>query len=165
MNENFPGQNQVHAELLGKLETAINPPLFLIHLKLVLLHFASSAVSLAVCPQFGFGYGHEGHGLMEYFMFAGPIGCQILCGSFYFLGTLMISNLVLSSFEWRKMQKNLPSMLAYLISLSLGFFWMISAELTFDLVLWWILGGAVIFAISYLIPHLPTFVRLKILNP
>ncbi|MCE3011218.1 MAG: hypothetical protein LW875_11470 [Proteobacteria bacterium] len=164
MNEKFPGQNQVHAELLGKLEAAINPPLFLIHLKLMALHVISSAASLAVCPQFGFGYAHQGHGLMEYFMVAGPMGCQILCGSFYFLGTLLISNFVLSSFEWRKMQKHLPSMLTFLISLSLGFFWMISATLTFELVLWWTVGGVVIFAISYSIPHLPSLLRLKILS-
>lgn len=53
--------------------------------KMFVLHLASSLLTLSVCQQFGIRF-LGNFDLMHYFMFGGPLLCQVFCGAFY-LGT------------------------------------------------------------------------------
>ncbi len=56
------------------------------------------ALSLIVCPQFGFGL-PSGHGISHLFWVIGPWACALFCGLFLFLCGILSLSLVLNRFE------------------------------------------------------------------
>lgn len=60
--------------------------------------FAGFALSLIVCPQFGFGL-PEGHGISHVFWMINPMICALFCGLFLFLCANISLVFVLNKYE------------------------------------------------------------------
>lgn len=112
------------SSLLSEIQRDLNPPALLVFTKLFGIHAATSVMTLAVCPQFGFRTFGEGMGLMHYFMGFGEHGCLIACGIFFTGMSLLIAGLVLRGEELRTIRQNRAVGMAALTLLSLGFFTM-----------------------------------------
>lgn len=137
------GHAQLETTALETLKRELFPRLSTVAVKLVLIHLASSALTLMACPQFGLRLFFSGHGLMHYFMKAGSVACFGFCGAFYLGTTFWIAKIFLGEFEWVIVRKNAVLGLGALSLLSLGTFSMLSQELNFEVSFVWLLGAIV----------------------
>ncbi len=133
--------SQVLSEKLkAHVHADLNPSSVRVFSKLLGIHAVTSLATLAICPQFGVGFG-QSMGLMTYFMELGPYGCLVACGSFFTGMSLLVASLVLRGEEIRKIRQNRLLELGALTLLSLGFFFMLDAQFVFGLTLAWFLGA------------------------
>lgn len=130
----------VSQKVIAQVHADLNPSSVRVFSKLLGIHAATSLATLAVCPQFGVGFG-QSMGLMTYFMELGPYGCLVACGSFFTGVSLLIASLVLRGEEIRRIRQNRLLELGALTLLSLGFFFMLDAQFVFGLTLAWFLGA------------------------
>ncbi|MBL7664267.1 MAG: hypothetical protein JNM93_03985 [Bacteriovoracaceae bacterium] len=152
---------KVLSEKIYKMvDSDLNPSAWKVFTKLTFIHFISAALTLSVCPQFGFRLFGSGTGLMGHFMHFGHFGCMIACGAFFLGSSLLIANFSLKIEEIKIIRKYRWVQIAALISMSLGFFIMLDTEIVFGFAAAWILGS-VIGALSVL--ELGWYVRRKVI--
>lgn len=138
------GHAQLEPSALNNLNKEIFPRLPQVAVKLGLIHILSSVLTLMACPQFGLRLFFSGHGLMNYFMHAGSVGCFAFCGAFYLGTSFWIAKIFLGEFEWALLRRNSFLTLGTLAFLSLGAFTMLNShEVNFEIALIWVLGGLV----------------------
>lgn len=131
----------VRTHFFDSLNKLTTPSLTQVFRNIISIHLLSSVFSLTICPQFGVRLFFQGHGLMSYFMKAGDLWCWVYCGSFYLGTTLILANLLLNSFQWKVLLNHPALMLTGLVLLSVGSFWMISPDLSWKVILPWIIGA------------------------
>lgn len=119
----------------------LNPNPYYVFSKLLAIHSLTALFTLSVCPQFGFRVWGDGMGLMRIFMHFGTYGCLVLCGGFFTSMSLIAAGMLLKGEELRTIRNNRWLTLGALVSLSLGFFFMLDAEILFGLTAAWFLGA------------------------
>lgn len=144
MNKDFRDSEKIYQNLSQKISQTLRPDAKSVFLRLSLIHLLSSLLTLSVCPQFGFRFFGEGHGLMSYFMKAGDLGCFALCGAFYLGTTVLISGLSFNKYQWRVFTQHSGLMLTALTALSLGAFMMLDTTFVLDLTIMWVLGALLV---------------------
>jgi hypothetical protein len=133
--------NTAHTALFKRVHADLNPSVFKVFSKLVSIHIAVAAITLSICPQFGFRIFGDGMGLMHYFMRLGSFGCPVACGSFFMGLSVLFACFILKGEEVRKIKKTWILQFGILALLSLGFFIMIDSDLILGFALAWLLGG------------------------
>lgn len=135
---------KVLSEKIYKIvESDLNPSSWKVFSKLTFIHFISAALTLSVCPQFGFRLFGDGVGLMGHFMHLGHIGCMIACGVFFLGASLLMAIIALKTEEIKIIRKYRWVQIAALISMSLGAFIMLDTEIVFGFASAWILGNVI----------------------
>lgn len=127
--------------ILSKVRADLHPSALKVFAKLSGIHFFVAALTLAICPQFGFRFFGDDPGLMGYFMNLGHYGCMIACGSFFLGSSLLVAAFVLRAEEVRTIRKNWLTQFASLALLSLGFFIMFDTEILAVYALLWLFGS------------------------
>lgn len=127
--------------VLARVKIDLHPSALKVFAKLSSIHFFVAALTLAICPQFGFRLFGEGHGLMGYFMNFGHYGCMIACGSFFLGSSLLVAAFILKPEELRTVHRNRFTQLTSLALLSLGFFIMLDKQILTLYALLWLLGS------------------------
>ncbi len=134
--------------LVARVFRELSPSLWAVGQKLVVVHLFASALSLSVCEQFGVRLFFEGHGLMGLFMHLGVIGCFICCGAFYLGSTLVLSKVLFSRPEWRKLRQHfVPIFLALTLS-SLAVFWAVQGQIEFVIASAWLVGAMAVILLA-----------------
>lgn len=142
--------SKIKGVLLQKAQSTLFPSAGQVFRKLFAIHLISSMLTLTICPQFGFRLIGEGHGLMHYFMFAGTYGCQVLCGGFYMLSTVLLAFFALNTYQMRTLARNSFLFIPALGLLSMGVFNIMSAEISLLINLAW-LSGAIALSLPVLV--------------
>lgn len=93
----------------------INPNVWSVTFKFLLIHILMSSLTLIICPQFGIGPIGGNNGIVGFIEQYGHIACGLFCGSFFFFGSLVLANFVLS-----RGQKRVISSHSFGISISLA---------------------------------------------
>lgn len=132
---------KIKSALLQKAQSTLFPSAGQVFRRLFALHLISSLLTLSICPQFGFRLVGEGHGLMHYFMFAGTYGCQVLCGAFYMLSTVLLSLFVLNTYQVRTLTRSSLVFIPALSLLSLATFNVMSPDESLLINLAWLSGA------------------------
>lgn len=130
--------------LLGKIQHEIQrttPGLLEVIVLLGGIHFLSSVLSLAACPQFGVRLFFEGHGLDHLFMHAGHEACFFLCGFFYLGLTFLLARWALPKDAWLVLKKSRFATVTALGLLSMGSLSIIGHTLSFELSVIWFFGA------------------------
>jgi hypothetical protein len=127
--------------ILSRVRAELHPSALKVFAKLSSIHFFVAALTLAICPQFGFQIFGEGHGLMGYFMKFGHYGCMIACGSFFLGSSLLVATLLLKRGEVDVVRRNRFTQLTSLALLSLGFFIMFDPQILGMYALFWLMGS------------------------
>ena len=96
----------VSRRILGGVYEDLNPSVWRVSGKLVLVHLLSAAVTLSACPQFGFRLLGEGMGLMHIFMRFGTITCTFACGSVFLGFSVLAAMFFLRPEEIRKIRQH-----------------------------------------------------------
>ncbi len=118
----------------------LNPHAWAVFLKLLGITTISGILSLAVCPQFGFG---NSFWLMRSFMRFGPHVCSIACGAIFISFGIILSFFLLRPEELRVLRKTRFLQLAVLSGLTLSGFICAGAEVFLAVALFWLLGAVV----------------------
>ena len=134
-------------ELFERVRSHTQPDVSFLLAKGGLIHLISTAVSLAICPQFGFRFGMEGHGLMGVFMRFGHEICFILCGIFYVASFLLALTLVMNRFELRALWSKPWFSSTFFGLMSLGSLWMYGADFVQEVTLLWLVGSVLTLAV------------------
>jgi hypothetical protein len=137
-----PSPNINH-QILAKVRADLNPSIFSVFSKLILIHALVSVFALSVCPQFGFQVFRNGMGLMHFFMQLGTYGCPMACGSFFIGLSVVAACFILKIEEIRKIKQTWVLQLGALSLLSLGFFFMMDSEIVFSFAAIWFLGALI----------------------
>lgn len=141
--------------ILATVSKDLHPPIWTVFLKLLSITAASSVLSLAICPQFGFG---NNFWLMRFFMELGKHVCSVACGTIFIGLGVIISFLLLRPEELRVLRKTKLLQLSVLSMLSLSAFVCAGAEIFIAVAMFWMLGavigGLIILEVSY---HLKFF--------
>lgn len=130
----------VSDNILNMVEADLNPSAWNVFAKLSLIHFFSALLTLSICPQFGFRVFGSGTGLMEVFMNLGYYGCMVACGIFFLGTSFLIAVVTLQPQQIKIIRKHSWVQIVSLISLSLGAFIMLDAQIVFGFALAWIIG-------------------------
>jgi hypothetical protein len=138
-----PPPESLSTAIFARVEADLQPSRALVFAKLACLHFFTALITLAFCPQFGWGPLGQGIGLKELFMRLGPYGCQAACGSFFLGSTLAVASFVLGPDEVRCLRRNRWLELGGLSLLSLGLFLMIHPEIAVVFGLAWLAGALI----------------------
>lgn len=134
--------------LKSQIQTELQPRVSNIMLKFSGIHILGAGTTLTVCPQFGLRILGEGHGLMGYFMNAGPNLCFVLCGAFFLSVSLLLARVLLNKYERAVVIQNRRLFAFMLLSFSLGALAMAGAEFTLIPVLLWAVGGSLLMETS-----------------
>jgi len=129
--------------ILARVRADLTPSVLSVMVKVSVFHALAGALTLSVCPQFGFRLFGSGMGLMRVFMAMGHTACMIACGFFFLASSLLLSALLLSPEELRKLRAHRVFGLAYLILLSLIFFVIVDAQVAAGFLGLWLLGSVV----------------------
>ena len=139
--EGIEPPKHISDSILARVRMDLNPPVIKVFSKLIVIHSLTAAVTLSICPQFGFRIFGEGMGLMHVFMNLGPYGCMLACGAFFTGLSLLIAAMTLKAEEVRKIRSHRLLSLGALTLLSLGFFIMVDKEIVFSLAATWFTGS------------------------
>lgn len=127
--------------IFNMVASDLNPQLSKIYSKFLFVHLLASAISLSICPQFGFRLFGEGHGLMKYFMNFGTYGCYVACGSFFIGVSYALMGVVLSKAEFLRIYRNRFALTTSIVLISLGFFFMSGTDVLLGIAVSWVVGA------------------------
>ena len=127
--------------LFATITQDLNPSPYYVFSKLLVIHSFVAVVTLSICPQFGFRVWGDGMGLMRVFMNLGTYGCLIACGAFFTSMSLVAASFILKGEDLRTIRNNRWLTLGSMVSMSLGFFVMLDAEILFGLTTAWLVGA------------------------
>jgi hypothetical protein len=130
-------------KILNDIHEKLHPKISHLIAKVFVIHFMTAAITLSVCPQFGFKLFKLPVNLMNTFMVFGMPVCNFLCGLFFTATSIGVASLVLKRDEVRslKFQKTLLS-LALILS-SIGFFWIMNPQMFLEFSVLWLIGALV----------------------
>jgi hypothetical protein len=74
----------------------ISPSIWNVSFKFLFIHFVMSSLTLIICPQFGLGPLGGSNGILHFIEQYGHRICGLFCGSFFFLGSLLMANWILT---------------------------------------------------------------------
>jgi hypothetical protein len=127
----------IHAQIFAEL----NPSLPRVFSKLALVHAVIGALTLLLCPQFGWGFSEHGrilHWLMEY----GHAVCSFGCGAFFLGSSALVASLTLTREELRVARRTELAQYFALAALSVGVLALLGADVRFDsMSLFWLAGA------------------------
>lgn len=132
--------NSVNEKILSEIKSRLNPDLKTLLLKVVFIHLITALVSLSVCPQFGFALFRTNLNLMDLFMKISPQFCDLACGAFFTMASVMSALVVLSRDELRMIRHRQMLATMILTLSSIGFLIMLNPQLFVQFTLLWILG-------------------------
>ena len=133
--------NDVDKAIMNMVANDLQPSPMKVYSKFTLVEAASGLLTLALCPQFGFGFGQHNEFLHSLHASTTPVVFYLLCGLFFVLLGAGMSGLILNHAEIRSIgNKKFPyfatySVLAYLLLIMLG------SEVFVISSLVWILGA------------------------
>ncbi len=144
----------------------LNPSGIKIFAKLCLCTIIGGLLSLALCPQFGFGITHHSSFLMHFFEGLGETWCTIVCGAIFLGVSTAFAGLILGIEEIRVIHRKKFLQIPCVALLVLSAFVCAGAEVLISYaILWWV--GAVIAGLAtfeassavrfYLWKHAATF--------
>lgn len=119
----------------------LNPSQLQVFARLAAIHAISGAITLMMCPQFGFRLIGEGMGISHYFMFLGEVGCIVACGVFFLGTSALVAALALKPEEVRAVRRHELLQISSVVFLSLGVFAMLRAEIVLGFAIAWIVGS------------------------
>lgn len=128
--------------ITGRVHEDLNPVLWKVFLKLTFIHALVGGVTLAFCPQFGFGL-TSGMGLMGLFMRFGNEACMVGCGAVFMGGSLLVASLALKTAEVRVIRRTEILQVSLLAFLSIGVFICTGSEAIEGLTLFWVMGSVI----------------------
>jgi RNA polymerase sigma-70 factor (ECF subfamily) len=112
----------VSRRILDRVRLELGPPPWLVFAKIAFIHLATAALTLSVCPQFGFRVAGQGMGLMAQFMELGEVGSGAASGFFFLGSSVLVAALVLRVEEVAAFRRHRWAGLLALTVVSLGFF-------------------------------------------
>ncbi len=136
-----PAAQRLREGLLQKVARQLNPSSLEVGAWLLGVHLVASAISLSICEQFGLRFLGQGHGLMALFMHLGMVGCFVACGAFYLSGTILMSWLVLSRPQWRRIHQHYGAYFLGLALASLVLFLVLQGQVDLILATAWLIGA------------------------
>lgn len=139
--EEVPVPPELSHRVLNLIKNRMLPSVSQIFFKLLMLHIPIGILSLFVCDQFGMNPFESNFSLAHYFMYFGHSFCMFLCGLLFIGGSILISGFILSPHEVRALRKKSYLQSFLLAGISYGTFLMFGAEITFSIVLVWLLGA------------------------
>lgn len=98
----------------------LNPSWISVMLKLLFVHFLMSSLTLTVCPQFGIGPIGGGLGVLSIVESYGHFACGAFCGSLFFTGSVLVSALLFSTAQKRKIYQSTFASFSILAFISFG---------------------------------------------
>jgi len=119
----------------------LSPPPMKVYSKFTLIEAFSGLLTLAICPQFGMGFGQHNEFLHSLHALTAPATFYLLCGVFFVLLGAGVSGMVLNRAEMRTFGNHkylyfaVYSILAYLVLVMLGPESFVASSLV------WILGA------------------------
>ena len=132
---------KVSNKILKNAHTWMNPPSWIVFLKLLGVHSIVGTFSLAICNQFGLNPFNTQLSLAEYFMTFGHSICMVLCGVIFVSFSLVASWIILNREEFATIKKNVVIQIFSLSLLSLAVMVAFGAKLTLGIALLWLLGA------------------------
>ncbi|MBX7139211.1 MAG: hypothetical protein K1X83_14650 [Oligoflexia bacterium] len=139
----IPAPAQLSDKIRTTIHAALNPSAFQVFLKLLVISTMAGLLSLAICPQFGFGGNLS---LMRYFMKLGPHICSMACGAFFIGVGVILSSLFMRPEELRVLRRTEHLQFSALSMLALSAFICTSGAVMSILTIFW-LGGAFVGAL------------------
>ena len=129
--------------ILQNVHKALNPPWYLIFMKILGVHLFTGTLSLAACNQFEMNPFKTEFSLSEYFMKFGHSTCMVFCGVLFIGISIFASGYILRSEELRVLRRS-----AFIQSLGLGAislfgFWLFGAEIAISIALLWLIGALI----------------------
>ncbi len=131
----------VSQNILNYVKKELNPPIYKIFNKLLIIHIPVAFLSFLICDQFGMGPFQTDFSLMKYFMYFGHSICMFLCGLFFVSSSILASSFILSPDELRMLKKNSYIHSLLLSSFSIGSFLIFGANITLSIGLIWLFGA------------------------
>lgn len=126
-------------QILSRVRRDLNPSVWFVFLKVIIIHFVVGSVSLLLCPQFGLSpIGHRG--IMGLMMKLGEPFCMFGCGVIYVTMSALIASLLLRYEEVRMIRSTELLQWSVLSLFSLGAFICLGAKIVFTLAVFWVLG-------------------------
>lgn len=98
----------------------LNPSWASVMLKLLFIHLFMSSLTLTICPQFGIGPIGGGLGMLRIVESYGHLACGAFCGGLFFSGSVLMSALVFSPAQKRKIYQSAVASFSLLAIISLG---------------------------------------------
>lgn len=137
--------SKIPAELSDKIKKNIEEKLlpkksYLLG-KILLLHLITTLVTLSICPQFGFQVFKSDYNLMNLFMVWGKPFCDFACGVFFTATSMTSAHFLMSRDEIRALRFQKTLLVAFLLLISLGFFFIMSPDLFLQFTLLWLVGA------------------------
>ncbi len=117
-----------------------NPKASRVFAKLVLIHVFVGLISLFGCPQFGITP-TGGLGLMLWFRKLGDPMCAALCGSFFFVGTILVAWLVMLPEEFKLLRRAKWAQFVPIVLISEVVFLLGGSNLAWTWFVFWSLGA------------------------
>jgi hypothetical protein len=136
--EPVPPPKEVSCAIMAHVEADLDPALWLMLTKLLVVGSVAGSLSLLICPQFGYGVEM---GIMRYFMRLGPLPCRVACGAFFMAACMISSALLLSREEFRKIRRTPFLLSAALSLLALVVFSCTSLETRVTTAVSWLVGA------------------------
>lgn len=146
----------VSVRVLDRIRGLLNPPGWSIFFKLSVIHAVVGTVTLLFCPQFGISP-LKGAGLMSVYMHMGPHLCMIACGATFLSFSALVTSILLSSDEVRKLRKWGVVQIGLLSLLSLVGFAIFGEEMVISFALSWyfgsVLSGVAFMELGWVVRH------------
>jgi small basic protein len=158
MSSETPPLN-IQSSLFKTVSQDLNPPFSKLSLKFGVLQTVGIFFSLLVCPQFGFGPLGGEQGLMAFYMLAGSYACAVFCGATFLCFSSLLSSLLLTIDETRKIIKTKIFITPFLFSIIFALAMVIKGQETLTYALLWALGCGVSY---YVFMKLGNLLRIKI---
>lgn len=133
-----PGQ--LSGDLIGRITSELNPSPWYVFARLTIITAISSLLSLAACPQFGFG---NNFGLMRFFMQFGPVVCSLGCGAVFLSVGLALAGFLLRPEEINVLRRTKFLQLSLLSAMSLGGFTCFGEAVVLSVGVLWMLGAII----------------------
>ncbi len=134
---------EVSQRILKYVRGELNPPIYKVFLKLLIVHIPVAFLSLLICDQFGMGPFQKNFSLMQYFMHFGSSVCMFLCGLFFISSSMLVSSVILLPEELRMLKKKSYIHSLFLSLFSIGSFLIFGAQITLSIGFLWILGATI----------------------
>ncbi len=130
--------NKLSGALVALVAADLNPSSLIVFVKLLVITLLSGAISLVVCPQFGFG---SNMALMRFFMQLGPHACSLACGAVFVSLGALLSVIVLRPEELRVIRRTKYLQLVVTAALSLSVFICAGASVVLTVAVFWLFGA------------------------
>lgn len=132
--------NQLNQKILSEIKSRLNPDLKILFLKLFAIHVTTAVATLSVCPQFGVAIFRTNLNLMDVFMKISPQFCDLACGAFFTMVSILSALLILSRDELRALRHQQILTALTLTLSSIGFLIMLNPQMFVQFTFLWVVG-------------------------